>query len=368
MAFRVVKRGTSAPSEWRLFEVKDTGKRRIYRQVPPAEYHRHGFSTSMTIEQARERARELGKELLDLYHQRRREKIKERVKNEEQEADGGFLPKVLCRRFEVEVLKDQICWGEENKHYKQLLVYWRAAKRVIQELPQEPSDWGSVRNTIYGYFMKNRYSLSYAQKVMRLMNLWGKFYSKEQRIYFEAIEPPTGAAASKIREAFFGKRPTGLLSAPITWSELQAARGKIDAKQWNWLFLSLWFGLRPSELDNLKWKVVIYKDKTLLAVYQQKLYRLPPDERWKFIPVLFDQQREGLEIIKAGDFKRPSVRVIRAHVNPQASCRAGRKGFVALMWEMGKLPKQITFRWLGHKSVKTTDSHYVQAMQQAAEF
>lgn len=265
---------------------------------------------------------------------------------------------MLCQRFEEEVLKEKVCWGEETVHYRQLLIYWRTAKRIIREVNIEPAEWSDRRTLIYAFFKRRQWSLSYAQKVIRVLNLWGKFYGKNLNKYFEPVPKPSGEASVRIHESFFNKRPFGLTSAPITWRELERARSDLDPKAWNWLFLTLWFGLRPSELENLKWKIEEYEGKKLLAVFQHKLVRLPAEQRWKFIPILFPEQEKGVEIIKKKDFRSPSVTTVQKYINPRVSLRGGRKGFVALMWEKGKYPKHIMFRWLGHKSVRTTDNHY----------
>ena len=121
----------------------------------------------------------------------------------------------------------------------------------------------------------------------------------------------------KIHEAFFDKRPFGLTSAPISWRDLERAKSDIDQKAWNWLFLSLWFGLRPSEIENLKWKIEEFQGKKVLAVFQHKLVRLPAEQRWKFIPILFPEQEKGIGMIQQKDFKSPSViTTLEVKINP----------------------------------------------------
>lgn len=326
-----------------------------------------GFFPSMTYDEAKERARTLSANDWDKYQEQRREANKSRLAVEAEE-ECELLPTVLCQRFEVDILLEQICWNEESAHYRQLLIYWRTAKRVIREIKLAPEEWQDRRTSIYAYFKRRQWSLSYTQKVIRVMNLWGRYYSKINRKFFEPVSKPSGEASVKIHEAFYEKRPQGLVSNPIAWGELQRAKISMERKKWNWLYLTLWFGLRPSELDKLVYKVEMHGSIKLLAVYQHKLTRLPPEQRWKFIPILFQEQREGMKMIILSDFQKPSIPTIRKYVNAGATRRGGRKGFVALMWEAGRYPKALSFRWLGHKSVRTTDNHYTQGMQQACEF
>lgn len=363
MGYQVKRRGSS----WRLVHESYVGKKRRLRSIPKSDWQPLGFVPSMTFEEARQITRDMSVLEWSRFQARRRLATVTRIQKEDA-TECKLLPEDLCVRFEEEVLKERICWNEETPHLKQLLVYWRTAKRIIRKLKVEPEKWEDKRNTVYSYFKQRKWSLSYAQKVIRVLNLWGKFYAKENNSYFEPVPKPSGEASTRIHEAFYEKRPEGMTSAPILWVEVQAAKGKMEHKHWNWLYLTVWFGLRPSEADRLKWKVEEFKGLTVLAIYQHKLSKLPPEQRWKFIPILFEEQKVGLEILKNEKFKSPSVPVIRRHVNPRASRRGGRKGFIALMWEHGKIPKAIAFRWLGHKSVRTTDNHYTQGLQQACEF
>ncbi len=369
MGYQIVKRYKRQDGSvaWRIIHETYSSDKRTQRHIPKDEWRVIGFRESMTFEEARERAKQLSAQDWVKFQGRRRDAIKERLAREEK-IECAWLPPLLCQRFEDEVLKEKVCWGEETYHYRQLCIYRRTAKRIIREINIEPAEWSDRATLIYAFFKRKQWSLSYAQKVIRVLNLWGKFYGKSLNKYFEPVPKPSGEASVRIHESFFGKRPYGLTSAPITWASLSRAKADLDPKAWNWLYLTLWFGLRPSELNNLKWKVEEYQGKKLLAVFQHKLVRLPSEQRWKFIPILFPEQEKGLEIIESREFKSPSVATVQKHVNPRASLRGGRKGFVALMWEMGKYPKHVTYRWLGHKSVKTTDNHYVQGIQQACEF
>ena len=94
-------------------------------------------------------------------------------------------------------------------------------------------------------------SVSYAHKVIRVLNLYGKFYAKTFNKFYEEIPKPTGEAAAKIHEALYDKNPRGLTSKPLTWKKLLNAKQKLSEENYNWLYLSLWLGLRPSEIKTL---------------------------------------------------------------------------------------------------------------------
>jgi hypothetical protein len=321
----------------------------------------------MSFEQAKLQAKQLSAIAWRDYQTRRRVRKEEEWQREE-ECFSPLLPIDLTKKFIEKVLLGQVCWGEKSAHYRQLLIYWRTARRIIREVNLPPQEWSESPTSIYAYFKRRQWSLSYAQKVIRVMNLWGKFYCKSVKQYFELLAKPHGESSAKIHEAYFEKRPEGLVSAPITWRQLKRAKLNMRPGEWNWLFLTLWFGLRPSELKKLTFKIERYKGHDVLAVYQHKLVRLPPDQRWKFIPILFKEQERGVKMLERRAFREPSISTIQKYVNPKATKRGGRKGFVAHMWEVGKKPKILATRWLGHKNVRTTDNHYTQGLQQACEF
>ena len=352
---------------WRILYVTHTTNKRLHRNISKSEWPAIGFTASMTYEEAKERAKQLSSQAWLKIQEDKRNIIQRRLK-EEDKIICSWLPSQLCERFETEVLKNKVCWGEDNRHYKQLLVYWRTTKRIVKAVNLEPCEWNDSRNLIYAFFKKNKWSVSYAQKVIRVLNLYGKFYGKNLNKFYDEVPKPTGEASAKIHEAFFGKRPQGLTSAPLTWDLLRRAKSNLSPENFNWLYLSLWLGLRPSEINSLKYKIETHNNTTVLAVFQHKLVRLPIDQRWKFIPILFQEQEEAIRIIKTVNYKTPSLSVVKKYINDQTTLRGGRKGFIALMYERGQFPKHVAYRWLGHKNMRTTDNFYTQALQQALEF
>ena len=88
-------------------------------------------------------------------------------------------------------------------------------------------------------------------------------------------------------------------------------------ENYNWLLVSIWFGLRPIEIDNLKspqgklWDLVEESGYMVLKVYQSKLSNLDRDKRWKYVPCLFPEQENLIELIQEGNFKRPLSKTIK---------------------------------------------------------
>jgi hypothetical protein len=72
--------------------------------------------------------------------------------------------------------------------------------------------------------------------------------------------------------------------------------------------LTVWFGLRPKEVDSVKnheyWKIeILPTGRKILWIYQTKVVALPPEDRWKPIPILFDEQHFALKTLEDGNIK-----------------------------------------------------------------
>jgi hypothetical protein len=109
------------------------------------------------------------------------------------------------------------------------------------------------------------------------------------------VPPPRGHERQRIVDAFYEKeRRCRKASKPITPELLQSTHGKLNQKNLNWIFLTVWLGLRPKEVDGLKntdlWRAeTLFNGKKVIWVYQTKIIALPPEDRWKPI--------SGLELI-----------------------------------------------------------------------
>ena len=132
------------------------------------------------------------------------------------------------------------------------------------------------------------------------------------------------------------------------------------------MFISLWFGLRPLEVDNLKkdnkginWKITTQNKIKVLHVLQTKIEGNFENEEdaWKKIPALFEEQLEALELIKKGKFKRPLCKTIQRYFTEKHNTYAGRKGFERIMKD-NNISMEFTSRYLGHSNINTTFKIY----------
>lgn len=139
--------------------------------------------------------------------------------------------------------------------------------------------------------------------------------------------------------------------------------GQIKNEQFNWLYLSVWLGLPPQEVDNLKnkdlWRVEETSSSKILWVFQTKIVSLSYEDRWKPIPILFEEQEFAVRIIKAQKFQRPLVKTIHHYFGEGIDLYGGRKGFVDLMLSKCHALENISV-WMGHSTLERTWRSYKQ--------
>src|SRR5262249_18835691 len=137
---------------------------------------------------------------------------------------------------------------------------------------------------------------------------------------------------------------------------------EMKERDFNWLFLSVWLGLRPKEVDSLHsqayWRIeTLPTGRKILWVFQTKIIALPPEDRWKPIPILFAEQECALCIIATGSFRRPIRKMLRKWFGPGVTTYAGRKGFTDLMLSKQQSIENISI-WMGHSSLQRTWRSY----------
>lgn len=135
--------------------------------------------------------------------------------------------------------------------------------------------------------------------------------------------------------------------------------------QWNFLFVTLYFGLRPNEADKLKkeheekfWRIELQGNYEVLCIFQSKLSGLRREDRWKKIPCILEEQKKALEIIKSGEpIKRPLVKTIQRYFGENYNTYCGRKGFEFLLRTHGARFESIS-AYLGHRDLNRSWKSY----------
>lgn len=348
---------------WKVLHVSYKEGKRVYRGIPLDEYAQLGIRLNMAREEVIEALSSKNAKEDLARHETRRNRIADRLKTERLR-QAAFLP-----------LREQFEKAKLDMARPKLACYWRCAANIIEKVALEPKDWDDNVNKFYKEFVRRQMSPSYVRQVLPLINLYGKFIAKRENTFFAPIPTMRGGNYKKVAEAYFEKTTVegNKASAPLTPSLLESKRSELDEKQYLWLLFSVWFGLRPIEVDLLAkasskrtWWIedaeVEFPDKSIgkakaLWVYQTKLKGVAPEKRTKYIPAILPEQKKALELI-GNPIKRPLQKTIRRVFGGAITLYGGRKGFTELMESHGQ-SFQFVSAWLGHTSVvRTYQSYY----------
>ena len=327
--------------------------------VPTRRWNSLGFKDSMTLEQARCRAKQINAQIEIKRQESRRKKIEEDYEKL-QTAFTAAMTEVFKEEFELKYITGRY----QNPDWKRRFeVSWRAAQRMLIAVQLDPIDWHDDCRMFYDYLHNKKFSFSYIRKILLVTNLWGHFLSRRLGQSFMRIPIPNGVEKGRLLNAYFekcGYRSNE--SEPILPARLQKAKPKLKPEHYNWIYLSVWLGLRPREVDQLKNEHFVrlqpgLHKKIILWIYQTKLSAVPPQYRWKLIPIIFSEQEVAIKILRSGTFKRPHVKLIKKYFGANRTLYAGRKGFTDLM-----LARQQDFinisQWMGHSSIERTWRNY----------
>ncbi|MBC7385513.1 MAG: hypothetical protein H7301_05020 [Cryobacterium sp.] len=349
--------------KWKLQHVSYAGDVSKTTDIPEKNMPGIGFSPDMTIEQARVRRDQINAQEHLKRQESRRVKIIEKLLHEELVQDA-FLPSALVKDFEENHLFERM--DKESAKRNKVASHWRAAKRVLCKLQLDGSEWYERRGRFYDFFSSQAFSPSYVQKIITLVNRWGRYEARKSKRFFEPLPLPTHKELQTIADAYFDENDgESFESAPLTPKMLESKRSAIDSELADWLFLSVWLGLRPSEVDLMAkptgkstwWTDSDDKGVEILYVYQPKLKSIARPKRVKAIPILFPEQTACLKIIRDGKFRRPLAKTTKHHFGPNVTTYGGRKGFTDLMLSKGQDFIHIS-RWLGHTTVDRTLKNY----------
>jgi integrase len=340
---------------WRLFLVEYENSKRTRRHISVNEYPRLGLSKDMPIETARDVARSLNARHRIIKEEAIRKSSLINLKDRRRRV-YAVLPKALVEEFEKELVSFQ---DPGQLKANKALSHWERVKTLLVDLQLTGSDTHSRRDEIYRYFAHAKISFDYARKLVNILNRWTEFLARKAGTFFIPLKAPTGTARERIVDTYFDEKGRGKESTALTIQMLALAKTRLTASQYNWLALSLWFGLRPSEVDSLtkpeQFKISVQQGYKVLEIFQKKLSGIARSRRWKRVPVIFDEQGAALSALP--DIRRPLVKTLKKHLDAGLTCYGGRKGFTDLMLERGQDFHAIS-QWLGHQSIDRTWRNY----------
>lgn len=349
----VVSKTKYKKRNWRIKYQDRTGGKLKESCIAESRYRELGILPDMDIEDVRERLRSINS--LDAIKRRlaTRQKIDAKQK-EEDEVESAFLSKTDRVEFERDVLM-------RKRQDRKVLSHWAAARRVIKSLGVEVQDWEFQKHKFYDHFTEKQWSLSYIQKVLPILNKWGVFLARKYRLPFLPIPYPEGRDRQRIADAYYDKSPKGRTPRPLTPKMLEEKRSKFSVEQQNWMYVSIWFGLRPDEVDHLAagrhFRVEEQNGTRVLAIYQTKLASISREDRWKFIPIAHPEQEIALELALSRKLRRPLARIMSREFGDNVNTRSGRKNFFNMMLDLGHKFEEVS-SWLGHQNVQRSWSNY----------
>ncbi len=332
---------------------------KVTKYIPRKLWLNYGFQAGISVEKAKELASQLNKERHDL-----RKEINSAKRFEELTRDERFFPQEMAQVFWNEYIGDN---RGSDDHKKKLHSQFLTIQNIVKELKVYPDKYKSVERKFITLFIKNQYSVNYSKVLIKMVNLWGDWYSKQFQKRYDPIRLTSNfdkAAIAKSQSKKTGTdstRGVRMESKPLTPELLKKNKDKFTEEENNWMYISIWLGLRPAEIDSLKdpatWQLEEVESVPVLCVYQSKLITLPEEKRWKKIPCFTEQQKAVLSIIESGNFKKPIYQKMRQIYKGVITHYGGRKGFISLMRDLGQDYVDIS-AWLGHQSTETTYRHY----------
>ncbi len=359
-------RKNTKPGSWTLYYEYTENAKTVQQRVPDLGYSSLGVDPNLSLEEARKRIKRLNQE-----RSLKKKDIKSKIAAAHNVATLNSYDKVLFPQEYVDEFATKVLnkgFGGDA-HKKKIRVHFNFIQKMIKSLRLLPYQYSENQESIYRYFIKQKVSLSYARKLVSMLNAWGQFVSKKETKYFGPLNSPRANAAWEISDSQRTKKgKTSELgvrteSNPLPPDLLEKFKTKMNVETYNYLFITVWFGLRPYEVEQLSdtstWSVIEEGGVQALKIYQSKLKNLERSKRFKFIPILYKEQEKALKIIKEGQYKRPTAKAVRKIFGSNITLYGGRKNFTDLMLKLGQKIKDVSL-WLGHADISTTWKSYKQ--------
>lgn len=353
----------SVTETWRLIVQDYTSGERVDFYPKREHYLRYGFDPNSSVEDAKLTLKTIQARNKVARDMERKAKF-HAARIAEEARESAYLPNHIYSRFLV-WLKDKRLWDEIPDKTESHL---RKMRDLVIKVDVDPSKWPDRPEKIYRYFLNEKLSLSYVEKVLPLLNEYGYFYCRELGKPFLPIDSPRGEMARRIDDANHDERDGRQApSKPILPEDLKEL-GSLPVEQVRWVRISVYFGLRPFEVDRISpknfgtdtgWKVSQdEKGTSILHLYQHKLVRVERKRRWKRIPCILKEQSDLIQEMLSGlPKKRPYAKTLQSHLGAGVGVYGGRKAFEKMMTALGQDFRHIS-RWLGHTDINRTEANY----------
>lgn len=249
---------------------------------------------------------------------------------------------------------------------------WSIFKTLfLSEFPGGLIELYSNPNRLYQRLAESYYSLGYVNIIIRSLNKYVEFQNLRSGMqFFSKFGMPNGSMRALIQKSNkLNKTGKAHAVAPLTEELLYSLKSQMKRSHWHYLHVSLWLGLRPSEIDLILQSTpetlpMIMKEAQLengihvIKIYQSKLASKcqTEDKCWKLIPLLTSQQFASVQFLKERSIQKPHLVTLQRRF-PSGGFYSGRKGFAALMIKNGWTMELISTS-LGHANFKMTEAFY----------
>lgn len=353
MGYYVSKEGKNGG--WYV-EHEARGKRRRVRKKD-REWELLGFANCKTIVDARLNAKQL---TLDEKRNRKTANFMalENLSKELNEKLATIFPSKVLEDFE----RTKIGKKQTTK------ARWITAKKAALAVGLPLREWNNSQEDFYNWFEEKRFSPDYSNRLIKLLNRWGKFYSHRLDRSYNEIDSVRGDMAIRLARAQEKAKGRAGKSKRLSFALLEKKKRELRPDTYKWLYLSVAFGLRPEEINTSlqtkgKWGEKIENGELGLHIYQPKLERKfsNPKKCWKRIPIRTKEQKTALTFVREQEFAAISYRTllneIRKVFGRGFTTYAGRKEFFPYLVGQGFARADVS-KWLGHRSLETAVRHY----------
>lgn len=334
---------------------------RHYERLESKDYHTFNLSPAMKYEEAKAAAKAWAKQ----QKLEKKKKVNSFLRATfNKDVSDTYLPQGLVQEFELSLAE---MYPDSEERHETVLQHWRSAQKLICSIQSLPTTFYEKRFLIYNYFKKQKWSADYMKRITKIMNQWAAFYGRKLQTFVDPVPKIQGSWKQKVLDSRFEKDYVRQPALPFTFKMLNAKKTKMINDEleahFNFLYIGLAFGLRPSEIDNLHntktWRVAKDSESKLnvLHVYQKKLNAIEHSRRWKPIPIVTPEQIEAFKLIQSKNHKRPLTKTIKRFFGEGFDTYSPRKGFTDEMLKLGFQLTDVSV-FLGHSSITTTWNHY----------
>lgn len=329
------------------------------RSLKSEEYQVFGLNHHWPLDEAKQQIKKLNK--LNKVETQRKSRAA-RHANLLKTQKYLYVDESLAVRFQEYLLENILSGDIERAEKNKVLIHWKIAQKIISTLQLLPTQYGQNAGRFVSYFMKREFSPDYCIKLLKIINHFGEFCAQHQNQFYKHIKL-SRTQIQQIRDKYLYsdnyRGPSDRLSPEM----LDNKKPQLSDENYRWLYISVWLGLRPQEIDKICSKKFGHKlefDKRhkiqFIQIYQSKLKSVAEEKRWKAIPLIFDEQKKIIEYLKR-PLKRPTYKTMKRVFGGSIKCYAGRKNFTDLMLDRGRKIEEIS-TWLGHSTIETTWKFY----------